>query len=35
VRQQFAAQGIDATASTPVQFAAYIRSEISKWARAE
>ena len=34
VRQQFAAQGIDATGSTPEQFAAYIRSEISKWARA-
>jgi tripartite-type tricarboxylate transporter receptor subunit TctC len=34
VRQQFAAQGIDATGSTPEQFAAYIRSEIAKWARA-
>jgi tripartite-type tricarboxylate transporter receptor subunit TctC len=34
VRQQFAAQGIDATGSTPEQFAAYIRAEIAKWARA-
>jgi tripartite-type tricarboxylate transporter receptor subunit TctC len=34
VRQLFAAQGIDATGSTPEQFAAYIRAEIAKWARA-
>ena len=34
VSQQFAAQGIDATGNTPEQFAAYIKSEIAKWARA-
>ena len=34
MRRQFAAQGIDATGSTPEQFATYIRNEIAKWARA-
>lgn len=33
VRQQFATQGIDVLGGTPEQFAAYIRSEIVKWAR--
>jgi tripartite-type tricarboxylate transporter receptor subunit TctC len=34
IRQQFATQGIDASGSTPEQFATYIRGEIAKWARA-
>ena len=33
VRQQFATQGIDVIGGSPEQFAAYIRSEIVKWAR--
>lgn len=33
VRQQFASQGVDVIGGTPEQFAAYIRSEIVKWAR--
>ena len=33
VRQQFTTQGLDATGSTPEQFAAYIQDEIAKWAR--
>ena len=34
IRQQFTAQGIDASGSTPEAFAAYIRSEIAQWALA-
>lgn len=33
IRQQLAAQSIDAMSSTPEQFAAYIRDETAKWAR--
>jgi tripartite-type tricarboxylate transporter receptor subunit TctC len=33
VRERFAQQGLDAAPSTPAEFAAFIRSEIAKWAR--
>ena len=33
VRQQFSTQGIEVIGGTPEQFAAYIRAEITKWAR--
>jgi tripartite-type tricarboxylate transporter receptor subunit TctC len=33
VRERLVAQGIDAVGDTPQQFAAYIRSEIDKWAK--
>ncbi len=33
VKDQLAAQGVDALSSTPEQFAAFIRAEIAKWAR--
>jgi tripartite-type tricarboxylate transporter receptor subunit TctC len=33
VRRQLAAEGTQIVASTPDQFAAYIRSETEKWAR--
>ena len=34
VQQRFAAEGGDATPNTPEQFAAFIRDEIAKWAKA-
>ena len=34
VQQRFAAEGGDATPNTPEQFAAFIRSEITKWSKA-
>jgi tripartite-type tricarboxylate transporter receptor subunit TctC len=33
VKEQFAAQGIEPAASTPPAFAAYLRSEVSKWGK--
>ncbi len=33
VIERFATQGLDAAPSTPAEFAAFIRSEIAKWAR--
>ena len=33
VKQRFAEQGLDAAPSTPAEFAAFIRTEIDKWAR--
>jgi tripartite-type tricarboxylate transporter receptor subunit TctC len=33
VRERFAVQGLDAAPSTPVEFAAFLRAEIEKWAR--
>jgi tripartite-type tricarboxylate transporter receptor subunit TctC len=33
VRRQFATQGIEVLGGTPEQFAAYIRDEITKWAK--
>ena len=33
VRERLVAQGIDPVGDTPQQFAAYIRSEIDKWAK--
>jgi tripartite-type tricarboxylate transporter receptor subunit TctC len=33
VQAQFAAQGLEATPSTPGQFAAYLKSEVEKWGR--
>ncbi len=33
VRERFAQQGLDAVPSTPTEFAAFIRSEITKWGR--
>jgi tripartite-type tricarboxylate transporter receptor subunit TctC len=33
VKERFAQQGLDAAPSTPAEFAAFIRSEIAKWAR--
>lgn len=33
VKEKFLAQGAETAASTPEQFAAFIRAEISKWAR--
>lgn len=33
VRERLAAQGFDAVSSTPAEIAAYLRSEIAKWAK--
>jgi len=33
VRERFAAAGLETVSSTPAEFAAFIRSEIAKWAR--
>jgi tripartite-type tricarboxylate transporter receptor subunit TctC len=33
VREQFAAQGLEPTASTPQEFGAYLKSEVAKWGR--
>jgi len=33
VKEQFAAQGIEATGSTPAALAAYLRSEVTKWGK--
>ena len=33
VRERFAAAGLDVASSSPAEFAAFIRSEIAKWAR--
>ena len=33
VKEQFAAQGLETAASTPQAFAAYLRSEVSKWGK--
>jgi tripartite-type tricarboxylate transporter receptor subunit TctC len=33
VQAQFAAQGLEATPSTPGQFGAYLKSEVEKWGR--
>jgi tripartite-type tricarboxylate transporter receptor subunit TctC len=33
VKEQFAAQGLEPVASTPQAFAAYLRSEVSKWGK--
>jgi len=33
VRDRLSAQGIDPVGNTPEQFAAYIKSEIVKWAK--
>jgi tripartite-type tricarboxylate transporter receptor subunit TctC len=33
VRERFTQQGLDAAPSTPAEFAAFIRSEIAKWAK--
>ncbi len=33
VREVFAAQGLDATATSPAEFAAFIASEVKKWSR--
>jgi tripartite-type tricarboxylate transporter receptor subunit TctC len=33
VQTQFAAQGLEATPSTPGQFGAYLKSEVEKWGR--
>jgi tripartite-type tricarboxylate transporter receptor subunit TctC len=33
VKEKFAAAGLDAVSSTPAEFAAFIRSEIAKWAK--
>ena len=33
VRERFAAQGLDAVGSTPVEFATYLNSEILRWAK--
>ena len=33
VRERLVAQGIDPVGDTPEQFAAYIQSEIVKWAK--
>jgi tripartite-type tricarboxylate transporter receptor subunit TctC len=34
IRNQFAPQGVELQASTPEQFAAYLRAEIARWASA-
>jgi tripartite-type tricarboxylate transporter receptor subunit TctC len=34
VQQRFQAEGGDTAPNTPEQFAAFIRSEIAKWAKA-
>lgn len=33
VNEQFAAQGLEATPSTPAEFGAYLRSEVEKWGQ--
>lgn len=33
VRQRFSSQGVDVVGSSPEKFAAFIRSEVAKWAR--
>ncbi len=33
VRQRFSSQGVDVVGSTPEKFAAFIKSEVEKWAR--
>jgi tripartite-type tricarboxylate transporter receptor subunit TctC len=33
VKEQFAAQGLEATHSTPAELGAYLRSEVSKWGK--
>ena len=33
VKEQFAAQGLEPSASTPQAFASYLRSEVSKWGK--
>jgi tripartite-type tricarboxylate transporter receptor subunit TctC len=33
VRDQLGAQGLDSLPSTPAEFAAFIKSEIAKWAK--
>jgi tripartite-type tricarboxylate transporter receptor subunit TctC len=33
VKEQFAAQGLEATPSTPAELGAYLRSEVSKWGK--
>jgi tripartite-type tricarboxylate transporter receptor subunit TctC len=33
VKGQFAAQGLEATPSTPEQFGAYLKSEVAKWGK--
>ena len=33
VKEQFAAQGLEGSSSTPQEFGAYLRSEIAKWAK--
>jgi len=33
LREKFAAAGLETVSSTPAEFAAFIRSEIAKWAR--
>ena len=33
VLERIATQGLDATSSTPAEFAAFVRNEIAKWSR--
>ena len=33
LKEQFAAQGLEATPSSPAEFGAYLKSEVAKWAR--
>ena len=33
VREQFTPQGIEATHTTPVEFGAYLKSEVEKWGK--
>lgn len=33
VKEQFAAQGLEATPGTPAEFGAYLRSEVAKWGK--